>query len=91
MEEAEKGMRAGMEWARSQKEEVTHDDLDLSDHAEVGKRSGELWRALKSMREGEPQRIILRTQGDNGFEAWRRLQEFYEPNAAVCELSLIHI
>ena len=50
---------------------------------EVWSNSKELYELLKTKASGEERQVVLGVGKDNGWEAWRRLAQHFEPNNAV--------
>ena len=44
-----------------------------------------MWRLLKRYAGGEAKKIVIGTKKDNGWEAWRKLHQQYEPGSAMRE------
>ena len=42
-----------------------------------------LWRFLKQYTSGEAKKLVLSVDGNNGWEAWKRLHEQFEPSMAM--------
>ena len=75
------GMKEALEAVKGQKEEV--EDRHLEAH--WWKERSELWRFLKRYTEGEAKKIVSGIKKDNGWEAWRKLHQQYEPGSTMRE------
>ena len=48
----------------------------------VKEDSPKIWRALKKLTEGEARKVVTAVLEENGYKAWRRLDEHFEPGLA---------
>ena len=48
----------------------------------VREDSQKIWRALKKLTEGEARKVVVAVESEDGYKAWRRLDEYFEPSLA---------
>jgi hypothetical protein len=48
-------------------------------------RADELWSLLRRYTEGEARRVVMGVANNNGWNAWRRLQQNFEPSIVIHE------
>ena len=87
-DEVNPGMKEFLEAVTAQEETV--DELWIETQTSLyGKRVTadmvRVWRALKRMTAGETRKVITAVKVEDGFVAWQRLHQRYEPGLATCE------
>ena len=58
-------------------------------HADWWNKGEALWRFLKRYAGGEARRVVLGVSEDNGWEAWRRLHQQFEPASVTREAMVL--
>jgi hypothetical protein len=48
-------------------------------------RADQLWRLMRRFTDGEARRVIMSIRNDNGYEAWRKLHQQFEPSVVMRE------
>ena len=46
-------------------------------------RSEQLWSLLRTYTDGEARRVVLSVSNDNGWNAWRKLHQNFEPSVVM--------
>ena len=88
VEETVPGMKEQMEKAKGSEVEI--DETWFGADAEGWWEKGEtLWRFLRRYTGTEARRIISGVSDDNGWEAWRQLNQQYEPGTAAREAQVM--
>ena len=80
-EETMPGIRADLDAAKNQEEEVAEVDMD----PEALKCREMIWRFLKKCTSGEARKVVCSAPNRNGWEAWRKLHLQYEPQFLMRE------
>jgi len=80
-EETMPGIRADLDMAKNQDEEVAEVDMD----PEAWKCREMIWRFLKKYTSGEARKVVCSAPNRNGWEAWRKLHLQYEPQLVMRE------
>ena len=82
------GMKDMLEEIRKAEEEINEEWFDPTDEDWWSK--GEmLWRFLKRYTSGEAKRVVMSVREDNGWEAWKKLNQQYEPGLMVREAQVM--
>ena len=84
-EETFLGMKKWLDEIKTADEEVTEEMLP----GDWWSRGAMLWRFLKKYTEGDGKKIIAGVRGDNGWEAWRKLHQEFEPAAVMREAMVL--
>ena len=71
-EETMPGIRADLDAAKNQEEEVAEVDMD----PEAWSCREMIWRFLKKYTSGEARKVVCSAPNRNGWEAWRKLYTF---------------
>ena len=82
IETFESGMKAVSKTAVMENEEIEEGWFDEFLFEDWNK-SREFYKLLKAKTSGERRQVVLGVGNDNGWEAWRRLAQHFEPNSAV--------
>ena len=80
-EETMPGIRADLDMAKNQEEEVAEVDMD----PEAWSCREMIWRFLKKYTSGEARKVVCSAPNRNGWEAWRKLHLQYEPQLVMRE------
>ena len=80
-EETMPGIRADLDAAKNQEEEVAEVDMD----PEAWSCREMIWRFLKKYTSGEARKVVCSAPNRNGWEAWRKLHLQYEPQLVMRE------
>jgi hypothetical protein len=82
-------MKEQLDAVKELEEEVEEMNFDNDDGEDWWSRSGMLWRFLRKYTDGEAKKIVTSVSKKNGWEAWRKLHEQFEPGLVMREAVVI--
>jgi hypothetical protein len=83
-EEMFEGMKDILDKVRKSEDAVTYEAFAATEE-EWWSKAEQLYRFLRRFTEGEARRVVQSVREDNGFEAWRKLHQQYEPSLVMRE------
>ena len=83
-EESAPGMKDILERVKKSEEDVDEGWFD-NDPDVWWHRADQLWRLMRRFTDGEARRVAMSVRNDNGYDAWRKLHQQFEPTVVLRE------